>query len=324
MSHVYKILPVAVVLCLWNPVHSNAAKNSEQEEIDFRGGSSLIFSLPLSEVESKTFEPGWKRAVLINASGSEIPLFPMEFFASMSGLIFARNYSPRVSPSGKYAVLDVLRVGVVNPGPAGTEKVSSRQYCPVVDTASGCVVRVQTGDLCGGDWAEKTDEWIVEGYKYDGTDAMIRYEFYDANGLWNQFQQARRLNATATIRQSLLDSAGAANLMVCEPPNKRNRTSYSLIARQLIKEGDQADASFIWKKLSIGATDSSGDKSLIVTKEKAYLYDRPDSMAQSGMYLVKGDVVRKLKKSGDNWIEVEYVEKNGESIRKWLRSESVK
>lgn len=247
----YKGWVVALVFLSGSPVQASADKSAEREKIDFRGGSSLIFSLPLKGREAKTFGPGWKRAVLEEASGRETPLFPMESFASMGGVIFARDYSPRVSPSGRYAVLDVLRAGVVDPGPSGTAEDSGRQYCPVLDTASGCIVSMQAGELCGGNWSEKADEWIVTGYEYDATKAMIQYEFSGANELWNQFQKSVKLNGSASIRQHLVDSAGLINIMKCEPPNTSNRASYSLIARQLIREGDRNDAAYIEQELGL-------------------------------------------------------------------------
>jgi hypothetical protein len=134
LKHSYVALTIALVSTAWIQVRASTDTDAEKTEIEFRGGSSLIFYQPLKNVEAKTFGSGWKRAVFVDASGHRIRLFPMEFFAAMNGLIFAEGYTPRISPSGKYAVLDVLRAGVVDPGPSGAPKDSSRQYCPVLNT----------------------------------------------------------------------------------------------------------------------------------------------------------------------------------------------
>lgn len=320
----YEALIVGLVLTAWISVQARADANTEQRRIKLRAGASLVFSQPLKIIEAKAFGPGWKKAVFVEASGSEIPLFKMEFFASMGGLIFSGDYSPRISPSGKYAVLDVLRAGVVDNGPSGAAENSSRQYCPVLDTASGCIVSMQTGELCGGDWSGKTDVWVVTGYGYDATKAMIEYGFSEANDLWSQFLKSTKLNGVAKMKQYVIDNLGVANLMACEPPTASNRNSYTLIARQLVKEGDRSDARYIEKKLAVAAIDLDHSKDLTIRVTRTYLYYLPDLKAQTKLYLVKGDTVKQLNKSGEDWVRIEYVEGNGTTIDRWIRSTSIK
>ncbi|MFM0226310.1 hypothetical protein [Paraburkholderia dipogonis] len=250
----YEALVIACVSIASTSAQASVDTSVEQEKINFRGGSSIVFSQPLKHNEAKKFGLGWKRAVFLETTGNQIPLFQMEYFASATGgLIFAGSHSLRISPSGDYAVLDVVRGGVVDPGPSGTPEESSRQYCPVLNTASGCLVSMQTGELCGGDWSGNADKWLVTGYGYDATEAMVGYGFSKASDMWGQFSKSTTLNGTARIKQYLVDNLGVVNMMACEPPTASNRNSYTLIARQLIKEGDRADAAYILKRLGVAA-----------------------------------------------------------------------
>ncbi|WP_144021130.1 hypothetical protein [Caballeronia sordidicola] len=315
-------LIITLVPSAWIPVQARTDTNVDKTRIEFRSGSTLIFDQPLKHVEEKTFGPGWKKAVFVDAYGSQTPLFPMEFFAAMGGVIFARGYGPRISPSGKYAVLDVLRAGVVDPGPSGMAENSSKQYCPVLNIASGCVVSMQTGELCGGDWSEKSDIWVVAGYRYNATKPMIDSEFSGANDLWGQFVKSMQINDAAKIKQYLVSNLGVTNLMVCEPPTPSNKNSYTLIARQLRKEGDRSDATYIEKKLATTAISANLNQVVTIKVDKAYLYDIPDSKTQTKMYLVRGDAVKILEKSED-WARIEYVRINGAVIDKWIQFISI-
>ncbi|HYS62539.1 MAG TPA: hypothetical protein VEN30_01780, partial [Paraburkholderia sp.] len=176
----------------------------------------------------------------------------------------------------------------------------------------------------GGNWSQEADEWVVTGYVYDATKAMVGYEFSGANDLWSQFLQSLKLNSSPKIKQYLADNLGAENLMTCEPPTSSNRESYALIARRLIKEGDRADATYIEKKLAAAAIDSDQFQDLMIKVGRTYLYDLPDSKAKTKLYLVRGDAVKALDKSGEDWVRIEYIEKNGAVIDKWIRTMSIK
>jgi hypothetical protein len=319
---VYKVLGIAFVSIAWIPVRAQAHTNIEKIQFEFQGGSSLILYQSLKNFEAKDFGPGWKKANFVDASGSRIPLFPMEPFAATSGLIFAQNYSPRISSSGKYAALDVLRTGNVEPGPSGGVEQSSKQYCPVLNTAAGCIVSMQTGELCGGDWSE-SDTWIVTGYQYNATKSMIEYKFPGANELWSQFLESVKTNGIAKIEQYLASNLGVANLMACEPPTIANKNSLALIAQQLRKEGDLSDAEFIEERLTAAAIATDLTQVVSIKVDKAYLYERPDITGKTRAYLVKGDAIKKLE-STDGWIRIEYVKKNGAVIDKWIQSISIR
>lgn len=56
--------------------------------------------------------------------------------------------------------------------------------------------------------------------------------------------------------------------------------------------------------------------------QKVLLFDRPSSAFQTKMYLIKGDDVRILVRM-EGWVKIEYLEKNGRSIQKWIRADSI-
>ncbi|RQQ02232.1 hypothetical protein DF012_00870 [Burkholderia ubonensis] len=56
--------------------------------------------------------------------------------------------------------------------------------------------------------------------------------------------------------------------------------------------------------------------------QRAFLFDRPSSEFQTKMYLIKGDDVRILVRM-EGWVKIECLEKNGHSIKKWIRADSI-
>jgi hypothetical protein len=88
---------------------------------------------------------------------------------------------------------------------------------------------MQTGELCSGDWSERTDTWVV------------------TNNLLSQFVESNKMSGAVKIKQYLVDNLGIEHLMACEPPTISNQNSYKLIAYQPRKDGDRTDAAYIEK-----------------------------------------------------------------------------
>lgn len=295
-----------------------------QNRVDFSEQSALVFSAPLSKKEQANAGSGWKRAAYLSPTGEQFDLLPMETFTSKGGVVFQDSYPPQVSPTGKYAVLDILRSGSVDPGQNGEPHAESKQYCPVLETHTGCIVSAQSGELCGGSWDKNSDAWIVPGYDGDSTKDMLSYQFQSVNVLWREYLAASTKPFRYSIKSALTSNLGPTNLMACEPPAAENREAYEAISRQLKKEGDLTDATYIDDKLGpVGKGDTEPPSSTI-SVDKARLYDRPDMTAQTRMYLVKGDRVTILDKSVLNWVHIKYVEQNGSIIDKWMQATSLK
>ncbi|WP_431823256.1 hypothetical protein [Burkholderia sp. F1] len=212
-------------------------------------GAALVFSVPLTSNEQKKFGPGWKKATYISSQGERFGLFSMETLTTAGGAIFGDSYPPQLSPTGKYAVIDVLRVGVVDPGPSGKPEVQTRQYCPVMETRTGCILSNQTGELCGGEWDRRSDRWTVRGLDEDANAPMLRYQFDDANTLWKEYVSAGDKPFRISIREAVSSSLGVVNLMACDPPRARNITTYKYISDELKKSGDVDGSEYITNKI---------------------------------------------------------------------------
>lgn len=301
---------------------------AEDVRLTLKGNVAIEFSDPIHGKEEKVFGPGWKTVTFLGADGRRTDLIPMEKLTSLGGVIFAGPDYTSVSPTGKYVVLSIVRAGVVDDPDAQSHigNVATRQYCPVLVARTGCLISIQTGGICGGQWDKQEDLWrgVSDDIRAD-TAVMLQPEFPSVNELWNEF-----LKSTASkkwrheLKTALVDNLGVTNLMACEPPTLTNRNAYASIARQLIKEGDLADAVYIQGRLGSAADTSAPPQDLTIVVDRAYLYDLPDIKAHTKMYLVKGDTVRLLDKAGAEWIRIKYVEKNGAVIDKWIQVASIK
>jgi hypothetical protein len=302
---------------------SSLTCRANADRITFSDGAALALSSPLTPSEKKNFGSGWKAATYENLKGEKFDLFPMEALTSSGGVLFGDSYPPEVSPTGKYVVIDVLRVGIVTPGPTGKPKVQSRQYCPVLETRTGCIVSNQTGELCGGEWGTQGNRWIVHGMVEDTSTPMLRYQFEDANTIWHGYANARNKPFRISIREVIFSNLGIANLMACDPPKVNNAESYKSIAVELKKAGDVEDSEYIAKKLKSTLVSGGHLELRKIFVKKAFLFDRPSGEFQAEMYLIKGDQVKILEQVGTEWVRVEYLEKSGRIIQKWIRAKSI-
>ena len=302
----------------------SAAASEAQSRFVFPGGGSLLFSAPLGANDRANFGPGWKRAIYLSPTGRSINLLPMESFTSEEGIVYENDFSPQISPTGRYVALDVIRALMVSSRPGDKPTAQSRQYCPVLDTQTGCIVSMQTGELCGGEWNKGRDSWVVGGKDQDDVDgAMLNYDFDSANVLWQGYLAASMSSSQYSIKSALKDNLGAENMIACEPPSSVNRDAYAQIARQLRREGDQHDAEYMESNLALAAQDKTPVPTSKIVVDKAPLYDQPDETFKTRMYLVKGDEVMLLGTNKLNWILVKYVKKDGVSILKWMKANSV-
>jgi hypothetical protein len=297
--------------------------------LSLKDHAAIEFSDPIHGTQAKAFGPGWKTVTFVGADGQRTELMPREKLTSTGGAVFSGPEYSTVSPTGKYVVLSVVRAGVVDDPVAQSHigNVASRQYCPVLVAKTGCLISIQTGGICGGQWDEKNDLWRV-GIGDDiaaDTAAMLKPQFPHINDSWNSFSKSAALRpGYHKLKDDIIGYLGVTNLLACEPPSEINRDAYVSIARQLLKEGDRADAAYIEGRLAVAGSVGAAHQALTITVDRAYLYDLPDPKAQSKMYLVRGDTVRLLDKSSEDWVRIEYARNNGAVIDKWIQSTSIK
>ncbi|WP_157638503.1 hypothetical protein [Burkholderia ubonensis] len=288
----------------------------------FLGGAMLAFSAQLAPKEKKTFGSGWKTATYTSPEGDKFNLFPLEVLTPAGGVIFGDSLPLRVSPTGKYAVIDILRAGILDPGPSGKPEVQSRQYCPVLETKTGCIVSNQSGALCGGQWGKQGDLWVVPGLTDDANGEMLKHQFNDAKTLWNEYISSAGKSFHLSIREAISSNLGIYNLMACDRPSANNVESYKNIAAELKRAGDVMSSEYIAKRLQSMTTQEGQIELRKILAQRAFLFDRQSAEFQTKMYLIKGDDVRILVRMG-GWVKIEYLERNGRSIQKWIRADSI-
>ena len=286
-------------------------------------GATLTLSEPLTAKEQANFGSGWKVATYVTSEGEKINLFPMEVFTSEGGVIFDDGGSPKISPTGKYAVIYVLRTGIVTPGASEKPEIYTRQYCPVLETKTGCILSDQSGAICAGQWGGQGDRWIVPGPEGDVSDQILKRQFAGASALWGDYLNSTGRTFQASIRDRVSSGFGVNNLMACDRLDVSNVAAYKNIAMMLAREGDDTSAGDILNKLRgvVGGDGLAVQRKIVV--QRAFFFDKPGEKYQSKMYLIEGDDVRIIGMKGSVWLKVEYIKRDGRSIRKWIRSESV-
>ncbi|BBU30822.1 hypothetical protein BTHE68_45560 [Burkholderia sp. THE68] len=276
----------------------------------------------MSGRDLRLFGSGWKSATFFGLTGQSRALFPLESLNRGTGIVFD-NSKIQVSATGRYAVLSVLRVGIVDPGPSGKPFTDSRQYCPVVDTTSGCILSNNTGDICGGVWDSVRDEWTVSKADNNSTQSMIVYQLSNAKEIWKGFLSANTNSHRNSLKDAVKDNLGVGNMLACESLNTGNVDVYRAIAKELNIEGAVAEAAILSNAISkFDGKMNDGHVSMTVN-QKTSLFDEPDFKFITKSYLLKGDHVKIVGGKGDDWALIEYTTAKGKILTKWIPSKAL-
>src|ERR1700744_1567769 len=111
---------------------------------------------PLTGKNKLIFGDGWVDAFVYTKNEQSIQLFQDEQLTDMGGVVFEGFDQGDISPSGDYAVLPLVRQGILDM-PGENSRVQGREYCPVVELHTGCVISMPTGEVCGGKWSTTHD-----------------------------------------------------------------------------------------------------------------------------------------------------------------------
>jgi hypothetical protein len=200
-------------------------------------------------------------------------------------------------------------------------RIEGREYCPVIETTTGCIVTMQVGEICGGKWSSKGDRWMDASV--DRPAEMTEKTTSGADALWKDFSNS---SVSLKLHDVIVSNMGISNVMACDPLSDRNRKSYFAIVEQLKIEKAMSPAAYIESKLALPAREplqQSGTRAR-VSVDRAWLYESPNPDAKTKMYIVRDDIVTVVHANESGWNQVDYLEANGSVLRKWIRTDSVK
>ncbi len=234
----------------------------------------------------------------------------------------SRYDSSNLSPDKAYSVVQFSESGV------GAQQEPEKIYlCAFVRMSDGCVVNVESGEQCGG-------EWIGARRWSSSISSVIDYSFKEAptvEKLYRDYESGRKdLTQVSSPRVLAYFSEGTTfdNLLACDPPRDTNKKTYTDMLALLQRDGDTKNlerlkAAMSSVGVSVSAKGDSGWAEKSVLSEKAYLYGAPSLSEISTAYLIHGDVISVLPNSNNSFVRFRYEQKSGKVIEKWVRCEDI-
>lgn len=198
----------------------------------------ILISTPLraavvkGEVGSLVYSDGvdgdFNSLVYENKSGPILRVFD-------EGLNF--NYDSRydsgsMSPGKTHSVVHFSETGY------GLQQKSETRYlCAFVRMSDGCIVNVEAGDDCDGQWSE-SERWISSSGNV--RDDFLKNAITSSEVYENYRSGIRDSTRVSTPRILAYLSEGTAfdNLLACDPPGLGNMETYTAMLRLLTRDGD--------------------------------------------------------------------------------------
>ena len=213
---------------------------------------------------------------------------------------YIEDGSSKVSPSGKYLIVNSVSGGTVEFGD-GTSKYTERAYCSVIDMSNGCIVSDWDGEACGYTWTEGKD--VLASSEEVGADIF-------------DFNTMRPSIIKMKDKLSSLDARGASNLLRCDAPSIENIDKYQQLARE----------NKINKNIALNAILSflhTRKEELSIT-ERANLFSAPNNNSQTKNYLFPGDKIKIIQYSSDRkWVNVGYINPKNIPLITWIKSDTI-
>ncbi|MDG0027128.1 hypothetical protein [Trinickia sp. Y13] len=282
--------------------------------VAFSNHARLVMSVPVPANLVHNFGQGWTQLVFVRPDGAAVRLFSEDPLSANGGIVFSVPRDDAVSADGRYVVIDLVRSGVLDAGD-GKPTVTGRQYCPILDTATGCVARDDTGDVCGGKWDAKQSAWLdVVGT--GEAQPMTTLPRPTAKDIWTQYSSSK----AGGIKGYLDVVHGIDNLKACDPPTANNARYYAAIEnalgpathppRQAIPAAGTA---------SQNPEQPHQQQILTVKSERAWLYAEPSVGSSHRGYLIRGDQVVVIGNDDSGWLHIRYERVGKPSIEAWLQ-----
>ncbi|EOG2147920.1 hypothetical protein ACK5KF_004528 [Salmonella enterica] len=213
---------------------------------------------------------------------------------------YIEDGSSKVSPSGKYLIVNSVSGGTVEFGD-GTSKYTERAYCSVVDMSNGCIVSDWDGEACEYTW--------VEGKDVLASSEEVGADIFDFNSMRPSIIKMKD-------KLSLLDARGVSNLLRCDAPSIENIDKYQQLARENKSN----------KKIALDAIlsflHSRKEESSVI--ERASLFAAPNNSSQTKNYLIPGDKIKVIQYSSDRkWVNVGYINPKNIPLITWIKSDTI-
>ncbi len=291
----------------------------DRQEMDFSNHARLVYSAPVSSELSRTFGQGWTRLTITLPDGRSLPIIPDEPLTAAGGVIFSTVPTHARSSDGRYVVLDLTRNGITD-SEDGKSVVASREFCPILDTQTGCVARDYSGAVCGGAWDDKAPVWRSQ-LDSGETDlqSMKALEKPTAQAVWTQFSQAKAANIKPFVRVAL----GIDNLRACDPPSAENAGYYAQIQTAL---GNPAHVANHPTQASAGRPPSNppgAPSTWTVQVDRAWLYEQPSVGSNRHGYLIRGDHVAVIGEQTPDWARIRYIRPGKAPLEAWMEQRDI-
>ncbi len=248
------------------------------------------------------------------------------------------NYDSRydasnLSPDKTYSVVHFSESGVLS-GDAGTQQdVHTMYLCAFVRMSDGCVVRVETGEQCDGEW-NGARQWHSS---ISNTNDYLLKNAPSVDKIYKDYASGRKdliQVSSPRILAYFLEGTTFDNLLACDPPREANKKAYADLLTLLQRDDDANN--FAKLRAIISASDPLSEDEIFsssrngsgwvvksVLSEKAYLYRSPSSSGITTAYLIRGDVVSVSPGPVHPYVKFRYQQKAGKVIEKWMRCEDV-
>jgi hypothetical protein len=149
--------------------------------------------------------------------------------------------SRALSPDKKFYMVTQNESGVATSG-SDSGKEHEVSSCAFIDTSSGCVVKKEVGEYCGGAWSGDHD-WL----RLDGESKPINSSLPSAAKLLSSYNNS--IQDKKDIRSFVKYGSTVSNVMSCDAVTSANKDAYSDIVSALEKTGDTKGADQIKKAL---------------------------------------------------------------------------
>jgi hypothetical protein len=311
------VFRIALLACMTPAVHNVWCAESAPV-LSFTNHARLFLSEPVSPKLARTFGPGWTRLTYIRPDGTTLPILSDESLTVDGGVIFSPPVERALTFDGRYIVLNWTRNGVAN-DEAGKSTTESRQFCPILDTTTGCVFRDDSGDVCGGKWDAKNDAWH-DTLGSGETQSVAKMAKPTAESVWRQYSGS----AGGDIKDYLGTALGLDNLKACDPPNAANARYYAKIEAALGPVAQATNSSVSLPNISSSSRQSPNEQQVRVVKpERAWLYAQPSVGSSHQGYLIRGDRVTVIGNADGGWLNVRYERTGKPPIEAWLQGGDV-